>query len=190
MKTAISTFSILFLLTVTALAEDLKLANGQIVSGTVSRYDNDGIAFQTPSGGIKYQWRHLSREDAARLQAEGEVVQKQVAMLSDFKKKLEAGEIKIFTPKEIQTSAFSLKGQIILMSPEDGRPQEVAEGQYAITWAYNLKSVLPAELAQKALTSEALFVRVTEPDGYRSVIEVMGNTLKQSGDGIAPGWQE
>ena len=170
-------------------ADDIILANGQTISGTVSRIDVDGIVFQTARGGVKYQWRNLNAESAKALQAKGELSRKQDALQAEFVRKMESGETKIFSPKEIQTSAFSLKDEIVLMDASGQKQQEIEAGKYRIRWGYQVEAVLPAELADIALKSEMLFVRVTEPSKYTSKLEVLGNTLARSSTGIAPGWK-
>jgi hypothetical protein len=49
---------------------------------------------------------------------------------------------------------------------------------------------MTSELAEKAMASEILFVRVISPEKYNSKIEVLGNAIVRSDDGIAPGWKQ
>jgi hypothetical protein len=191
MKTLISFILLVFFLGAMGLrADDLILANGQAVSGSVSRVDPDGVVIQTERGAVKYRWLHLNAESSKAWQAKWELQRNQDAMHSDFLRKMESGEIKIFTPKEIQTSAFSLKDITVLMAATRPKAQEIAAGQYRVEWDYHVESTMTTDRAIKAMESEALFVRVISPEKYNSKIEVLGNILVRSDDGIAPGWKQ
>lgn len=99
---------------------------------------------------------------------------------------------------EVAASPFSLEGVMVELTGIDRiKVQEVERGVYEVdirgaSGSSYLRGKLSAEQAALAERSRTLFISVSDPDEYRTLIHIHGNTSRHAGLSTVPtvGWAQ